>query len=105
MVSELNYEPRVILEHADRLNRRADSMGVTSAFIGAVIGGFFGAVPLTSLGDAWPIPSTFGVGTLLTGLLIGALIGYVIGDARSFGYRLQAQSSLCQLHLERHTAA
>jgi hypothetical protein len=46
-----------------------------------------------------------GFGTLLGGLLIGALTGYVIGDARAFGYRLQAQSSLCQLHLERNTAA
>ena len=80
-------------------------MGVTSAIIGAVIGGFFGAVPLTSLGDTWPIPHQFGFGTLLAGVLIGALTGYVIGDARAFGYRLQAQSSLCQLHLERNTAA
>jgi hypothetical protein len=104
-VTELNYEPRVILEHANRLNRRADSMGLTSAIIGAVIGGFFGAVPLTSLGDRWPIPHQFGFGTLLAGILVGALAGYVIGDARSFGYRLQAQSSLCQLHLERNTAA
>jgi hypothetical protein len=104
-VSELNYEPRVILAHADRLNRRADSMGSTSAIIGAVIGGFFGAMPLTSLGDSWPIPHQFGFGTLLVGVLIGALTGYVIGDARAFGYRLQAQSSLCQLHLERNTAA
>jgi hypothetical protein len=104
-VTELNYEPRVILEHANRLNRRADSMGLTSAIIGAVIGGFFGAVPLTSLGDSWPIPHQFGFGTLLAGILVGALAGYVIGDARAFGYRLQAQSSLCQLHLERNTAA
>jgi hypothetical protein len=104
-VSGLNYEPRVILEHANRLNRRADSMGLTSAIIGAVIGGFFGAVPLTSLGDSWPIPHSMGFGTLLGGLLVGALTGYVIGDARAFGYRLQAQSSLCQLHLERNTAA
>src|SRR6266481_532271 len=80
-------------------------MGLTSAIIGAVIGGFFGAVPLTSLGEHWPIPHQFGLGTLLAGLLIGALTGYVIGDARAFGYRLQAQSSLCQLHLERNTAA
>lgn len=104
-VSELNYEPRVILEHANRLNRRADSLGLTSAIIGAVIGGFFGAVPLTSLGDSWPIPHSMGFGTLLAGLLVGALTGYVVGDARAFGYRLQAQSSLCQLHLERNTAA
>jgi len=103
-VSTPTYEPRVILQHAERLNRKADSMGITSAAIGAVIGGCLGAVPLTSLGAAWPIPSQFGFGTTLVGLLIGALAGYVIGDARAFGYRLQAQSSLCQLQLEQNTA-
>ncbi len=36
--------------------------------------------------------------------MLGGTIGYVIGDTRSFGYRLQAQSALCQLRSERNTA-
>src|SRR3981189_377133 len=94
-----------MLEQKNRLNRRADSMGLTTAIIRAVTGALFASLPLPSLGDSWPIPHQFGFGTLLAGILVGALAGYVIGDARSFGYRLQAQSSLCQLHLERNTAA
>ena len=76
-----------------------------SVVIGASLGAAFGAVPLTSLGAAWPIPSYLGFATLLLGGLLGGLIGYVIGDTRSFGYRLQAQSALCQLQSERNTAA
>ncbi|HEY3181221.1 MAG TPA: hypothetical protein VGJ77_00170, partial [Gaiellaceae bacterium] len=99
------YTPEIIEEYAARLYRRASSMGVGAAVTGAVVGAFFGAIPLTSLGDSWPIPSAFGFATMLVGVVAGALIGWVIGDARGFGYRLQAQSALCQLQAERNTAA
>ena len=72
--------------------------------VGAALGAAFGAIPLTSLGDSWPIPSAFGFATLLAGGILGGVVGYVIGDTRSFGYRLQAQSALCQLQTERNLA-
>src|SRR5439155_1862651 len=78
------YTPEVIEEYAARLYRRASSMGVGAAVTGAVVGAFFGAIPLTSLGDAWPIPSAFGFATLLVGVIAGGLIGWVVGDARGF---------------------
>jgi hypothetical protein len=99
------YDPEIIEEYAARLYRRASTMGIGAAVTGAVVGAFFGAIPLTSLGDAWPIPHMFGVASMLVGVVAGALIGFVIGDARAFGYRLQAQSALCQLQGERNTAA
>jgi hypothetical protein len=100
-----SYDPRVIEQFAENLYRKASAFVVGSVAIGAALGAAFGAVPLTSLGDSWPIPSVFGFATLLVGGIVGALIGYVIGDTRSFGYRLQAQSALCQLQTERNTAA
>jgi hypothetical protein len=100
-----DYDPKIIEAYAARLYRRAATMGVGAAVTGAVVGAFFGAIPLTSLGDTWPIPSAFGFATMLIGVVAGALIGWVIGDARAFGYRLQAQSALCQLQSERNTAA
>jgi hypothetical protein len=98
------YDPKVIEQFAEKLYRKASSFVAGSVVIGAALGAAFGAVPLTSLGDAWPIPSYLGFATLLLGSLVGAIIGYVIGDTRSFGYRLQAQSALCQLQSERNTA-
>ena len=98
------YDPKVIEQFAEKLYRKASAFVAGSIVIGASLGAAFGAVPLTSLGTAWPIPSYLGFATLLLGGLVGGLIGYVIGDTRSFGYRLQAQSALCQLQSERNTA-
>jgi hypothetical protein len=98
------YDPKVIEQFAEKLYRKASSFVAGSVVIGASLGAAFGAVPLTSRGEAWPIPSYLGFATLLLGGLLGAVIGYVIGDTRSFGYRLQAQSALCQLQSERNTA-
>ena len=98
------YDPRVIEQFAEKLYRKASAFVAGSVVIGASLGAAFGAVPLTSLGAAWPIPSYLGFATLLLGGMLGGTIGYVIGDTRSFGYRLQAQSALCQLQSERNTA-
>lgn len=100
-----DYEPRVIEQFAENLYKKASAFVVGSVVVGAALGAAFGAVPLTSLGAAWPVPSMFGFFTLLVGGIFGGAIGYVIGDTRSFGYRLQAQTSLCQLQTERNTAA
>jgi outer membrane biosynthesis protein TonB len=99
-----DYEPRVIEQFAEKLYRKASAFVMGSVVVGGALGAAFGSVPLTSLGEAWPVPSMFGFVTLLLGGIFGAVIGYVIGDTRSFGYRLQAQSALCQLQLERNTA-
>jgi len=99
------YDPSIIELAAARLYSKADAVVMGSIATGMVIGAAFGAIPLTSLGAAWPIPSIFGVATLIVGALLGAIIGYTVGDARAFGYRIQAQSALCQLQIERNTAA
>lgn len=99
------YDPSIIELSAARLYSKADAVVLGSIATGMVIGAAFGSVPLTSLGAAWPIPSIFGVATLIVGAVLGGIIGYTIGDARAFGYRIQAQSALCQLQIERNTAA
>jgi hypothetical protein len=99
------YDPSIIELAAARLYSKADAVVMGSIATGVVVGAAFGAIPLTSLGASWPIPSTFGFATLILGAILGAVIGYTIGDARAFGYRLQAQSALCQLQIERNTSA
>jgi hypothetical protein len=99
------YDPSIIELAAARLYSKADAVVMGSITIGIVVGAAFGAIPLSSLGASWPIPSALGFATLILGAILGAVIGYTIGDARAFGYRLQAQSALCQLQIERNTAA
>lgn len=104
-MARAQFDPTIVEEFADRLYRKADALTKGMVVLGALVGAAFGAVPLTPLGDAWPIPSAFGFATLLAGASCGALIGYVIGDTRAFGYRFQAQMALRQLQVERETRA
>jgi len=99
-----DYDPSIIERAAERLYEKATAALLGSVVVGACLGAGFGAVPLTSLGENWPIPSSFGFATMLAGSIVGAVVGYVIGDARAFGYRLQAQATLSQLQLVRNTA-
>jgi hypothetical protein len=99
-----DYDPSIIERAAERLYEKATAALIGSVVVGACLGAGFGSVPLTSLGENWPIPASFGFATMLAGSIIGAVVGYVIGDARAFGYRLQAQATLSQLQLVRNTA-
>lgn len=98
------FDPTVIERHAGYLYRRASALTRGSMVAGAIFGGVAGAYPLTPWSH-WPVPHMFGVATLLFGALAGLMIGYVIGDSRATGVRLQAQLVLHQLQLERNTAA
>lgn len=99
------YDPRVIERFAEQLLRKADSVRVGSAAVGGILGVVFGAVPLTPLESVWPIPSRFGVATMLIGALAGVLVGWVVGEGRAFRYRVQAQMALFQVEIERKVEA
>jgi hypothetical protein len=100
-----NYDPSIIEIFAERLYAKAAAFVMGSVVVGGALGAALGAVPLTSLGASWPVPSSFGFATMLVGGLAGAVVGYFIGETRSFSYKLQAQSALCQLQIERNAAA
>jgi hypothetical protein len=100
----LDFDATIIERFAHNLYRKAELFTVGAVVIGVVVGAAFGAVPLTSLGEYWPVSDTFGFATMLIGALVGGVVGYVVGDARAFGYRLHAQVALCQIQIERTTA-
>ncbi len=103
-MSHPRFDPSVIEQYAEQLYRKADSVRVGSAVVGAILGVAFGAAPLSPVGEFLPVPSAFGVATVLLGGLVGGFIGYVVGDGRAFRIRLQAQMVLFQVQLERNTA-
>ena len=98
------YDPSIIERFAENLYRKAELFTAGAIVVGVIFGAAFGAIPLTSLGEYWPISSTFGFATMLLGAVVGGAVGYVVGDARAFGYRLHAQVALCQIEIERRTA-
>lgn len=99
------FDPTVMERYAEQLYRRADSVRIGSIVVGAALGIAFGAAPLSPVGEFLPVPSTFGVATILLGAVLGGFIGFAVGEGRSFRIRLQAQLVLFQLQLERNTAA
>ncbi len=95
------FDPTILEQFANQLLKKADSVRVGSAVTGGVVGVIFGAVPLTPLASVWPIPAIFGFATILLGALAGVLVGYVVGEGRAFRLRVQAQTALFQVDIER----
>jgi hypothetical protein len=79
---------------------KARAVGRLGVAIGAVSGAAIGSVPLSPLRAAWPIPANFGFATILGGILVGVMIGYVIGDGRAQLYQRMAEQARLQLQLE-----
>jgi hypothetical protein len=104
MSAAAGYDPKIIERFADQLLRKADTVRVGCAVGGGIFGVFVGAVPLTPLRTVWGVPAGFGVATIIVGALLGILIGYVIGEGRAFRYRVQAQSAIFQLEIERRVS-
>jgi hypothetical protein len=79
---------------------KARAVGRLGVAIGAIAGAAVGSVPVSPLRAAWPIPTNFGFATMLGGLFVGVMIGYVIGDGRAQLYHRMAEQARLQLQLE-----
>jgi len=86
-----------LVAHYEAKARAVSRAGVA---VGAFAGVLVGSIPLSPLRAAWPIPSSYGFATLLGGLVVGVLIGYVVGDPRGKLYQRMAEQSRLQLQLE-----
>ena len=95
------FDAAIMEQFARQLMHKADSVRVGSSVAGGVVGVILGAVPLTPLSSVWPIPAIFGFATILLGGLAGVMVGYVIGEGRAFRLRVQAQTALFQVDIER----
>ena len=96
---------RAVKELGAHYHAKARGVARLSVAIGAGFGLAVGAVPLTPLRFAWPIPGQYGFATILAGLGVGILVGYVVGDTRAQLYRRMAEQARLQLQLEERISA
>jgi hypothetical protein len=89
----VQYDPKIISQHAAALYSRAARVVFSYGFLGFVVG---------AIGAAAATSGKNGLLTLVGGLL-GALLGVGIGRSRAFVYQLQAQQALCQVAIELNT--
>ncbi len=100
MGAQTDEAARAVEERVAHYQAKARAVARASVALGATAGVLVGAVPLSPLRAAWPIPSSFGFATRLGGLVVGVLIGYVVGDPRAKLYQRMAEQARLQLQLE-----
>ena len=91
----VQYDPKIIAQHAEALYQRASRIVFTSGFWGFLMGA-------AALGAATAASSNTGAFALVGGL-VGAVLGVSVGRGRAFVYQLQAQQALCQVEIEANT--
>lgn len=87
------YDPNIIHRHAKSLYDRAQRITIVYGLGFGLLGLFGGAGLGSTLGDLGG-----GLAFFFAGLL--AALGALVGHARGFELRLQAQLALCQVQIE-----
>lgn len=90
------YDPSVIADFAQRLYDRAETVVALYTIAGAVIGLALGG----ATGAVWGINP---IGGALIGTAALGYVGYVLGRSKAFQLKLEAQTALCQMEIERNT--
>lgn len=95
----VQYDARIIETFAEKLYAQANRIVALYVLLFAVGGAVAGAgfANLTDGGRSSPVGSI-----ILVAVILGAL-GYIVGQARAFQLRLQAQTALCQVRIEQNT--
>lgn len=94
------YDPNFIQRCADRLYARAILATVTSTVLGGLIGFLLAPMLLQNL----PVALATRCPDWLVAALLAA-VGFAQGLERGIALRLQAQTALCQVEIERHARA
>ena len=92
------YDPAIIQKFADRLYRQANLI----IFIWTILGLVGGAGAGYALGSSFGKPDTRNMFIFVGAAVLGPF-GFLIGMARAFLLKLQAQIALCQKKIEENT--
>lgn len=102
----VQYDPQVLVQHAERLYREANftmlRYGLLGFLLGAVAGGTGGAIVGSAAGDAGLLFVAIGLATLVP---LCTVVALVMGRDRAFALKMQAQTALCQVQIEVNTRA
>lgn len=93
-----SFDPAIIEKFATKLYAQANQVIGVCSVIGAVLGGAGGFI-LAIMDQSQNV--AFGVAG--AGVLMFGAIGFSIGQAKAFMFKLQAQQALCQLKIEQNT--
>jgi len=93
-----HYNPEIIQAFADRLYARA----ALSMVLSTVLGGLIGLVAAPFILQALPVAVVLRCPEWVPAVLLG-VIGFFQGVEKGFLLKLQAQTALCQLQIERNT--
>ncbi|MBS1815749.1 MAG: hypothetical protein JSS87_12820 [Acidobacteria bacterium] len=96
MNDEYDLKPEILHKFVSRLNRSADFTELAFAFGGFVLGFPASFVLLNTVLRGY-IPGS----VLLVALLVGTLLGLAWGRSRALGIRVQAQTLLMQMSMEK----
>lgn len=88
----MDYDSKIIVEFANRLYSKANTIIVIYTILGIILGAIAGSA--ASSGSA----AAMAIGALILGA-----IGYSLGSERAFQLKLQAQTALCQVQIEKNT--
>lgn len=95
-MTNIQYDPAVILSFASALYARASTLVVTYA----LLGGLFGAFAGLAVGGGIGFPA--GLVPLLVLVALGAVLGRSMAIDRANQLKLQAQTALCQVMIAEH---
>ena len=94
MAKATSYDPAVVQRFADRLYERAAGIILLYSVLGILVG--------VAAGGGVNRVRPGGLVVIVVGAVIGGVVGFVIGSEKAFWLRLQAQTALCQVQIERN---
>lgn len=100
-MADVKYDESILQKSVNRLYSQANSIVASMVLLGILLGGtagFFAALFAATQG----FPGSLGA-WITGGCLVGGLVGYPLGESRAFAIRVQAQTMLVSMQIERNT--
>jgi Zn-dependent protease with chaperone function len=102
----VKYDPKILQKYAEILYRDAGFVVFVVTILGILVGIMPGIAAGQALSVRFAAPENQTIVTAIIALVVTfifAIVGYLVGQAIAFWYRLKAQLTLCQKQIEYNT--